>query len=132
MTQTHNPLKIQKNKGRLFLGELPSSNPPYARFISAMHCFRVAFRILHGYAKEGAQTLADLLTRWPLPGEVDRAAFIKAVAERAGLSDTAEVDTLDEAQIKTIVAAMAAELSGEEPTEQQISMGWVIFKTNAK
>lgn len=128
--RNNNPLNIEKSKGKPWQGEIvPSKDSRFAQFESMGYGYRAAFKLLHNYqVNHGCRVLADFITRWAPPSENDTHSYVNTVAKRAGLSDVSEVDTLNEIQMRRIVSAMSFVENGICADEEQVRIGWNLFK----
>lgn len=126
----NNPLNIEKSKGKPWNGEIvPSQDRRFAQFESMAHGYRAAFKLLHNYQKlYGCRMLSEFINRWAPPVENNTHGYINTVAKRAGLSDVSEVDTTNECQMRKIVAAMSFVENGIPADEEQVRLGWILFR----
>lgn len=130
--RNNNPLNIEKSKGKPWKGEIvPSKDERFAQFESMAHGYRAAFKLLYNYQHTyGCRILADFINRWAPPVENATHNYINTVAKRAGLSDVSVVDTLNEMQMRKIVAAMSYVENGVPADEEQVRIGWSLFKNS--
>lgn len=125
--RNNNPGNIRRSAVR-YRGEVASPDPAFKRFASAAWGYRAVFVLLHTYrVRYGLRTIDGWIARWAPPVENDTAAYTAFVAQRSGIAPDAEVDTLDGASMRRIVAAMSRMENGRPAVGADVEAGWRLF-----
>lgn len=126
--RNNNPLNIRKNSTQWQGLRDVQTDPAFFQFETMAHGYRAAFKTLDTYrTKHGCRYLADFISRWAPPSENDTRAYVRIVAQRAGLSDVSTIDTRNEQTMCAIVAAMSFVENGVEADMDEVREGWRLF-----
>lgn len=123
------------NPGNIRLGSFKyrgeratSSDGAFRQFESIEWGYRAMFVLLHTYAvRYKCRTLRDMISRYAPPSENNTEAYIRRVAHTAHLSDGEPIDTLDEATMIGVVAAMSEVENGVSADFESVKGGWSLF-----
>ena len=123
-----NPGNI-RNSGVRYEGEVtPSKDPSFKQFESMEYGYRAMFVLLHTYrVKYGLNTLQSMIERYAPPVENDTRSYVGFVSMRTKIADISTVDTLNELQMVSIVAAISRMENGVEPDMGDIRTAWAMF-----
>ena len=115
--------------GTRYLGEVyPSKDPCFKQFESMQYGYRAMFVLLHTYCtKYGLKTLQAMIERYAPPVENDTRSYVGFVSMRTKIADISTVDSLNGAQMISIVAAMSRMENGVEPDMGDIRSAWEMF-----
>lgn len=112
-----------------YLGEVqPSKDKAFKQFESMAWGYRAMFVLLHTYRKRGLITIRKMINTYAPPVENHTDTYIDTVAKRSAISADATLDTLSEAQMCPIVAAMSFVENGEKAVEEDVKKGWELFQ----
>lgn len=123
-----NPGNI-RNSRVLYKGEvIPSKDPSFKQFESMKYGYRAMFVLLHTYrVRYGLNTLQSMIERYAPPVENDTRSYVGFVSMRTKIADISTVDTLNESQMVSIVAAISRMENGIEPDMSDIRSAWAMF-----
>lgn len=113
----------------VYLGEvLPSTDTAFKQFKTMAWGYRAMFVLLHTYRiKHNLKTLREMIERYAPPTENDTTSYVSFVSMRTRIADIQSVDTLNQRQMVSIVAAMARMENGAEPDIAEVMEGWELF-----
>lgn len=113
----------------VYLGEvLPSTDTAFKQFKTMAWGYRAMFVLLHTYRiKHNLKTLREMIERYAPPTENDTTSYVSFVSMRTRIADIQSVDTLNQRQMASIVAAMARMENGAEPDIAEVMEGWELF-----
>lgn len=123
-----NPGNIRRSKVR-YKGEIhPSRDPAFKQFESLAWGYRAIFVLLDTYRiRYGINTIEGMISRWAPPTENHTDAYIRFVAEAAGIAPDTSIDIRDRAVMVRIAAAISHVENGAEAEVTQIAHGWELF-----
>lgn len=87
-------------------------------------------KLLQSYGKRGVNTVEGIVNRWAPPKENDTGAYVRFVAQKAGLDPRAPIDMNDPAVVSRVQAAMAEHENGR-PVAQAESPPWMDYEGGA-
>jgi len=123
--RNNNPGNIRINSDH-FQGEIkPSQDSAFKQFQSMAYGYRAMHKMLQNYKRiRGLKTLREWISRWAPANENHTEAYILYVADFAGISADAEVDTTDKQLMCDIVAGMSQIENGRKAVMNEIKTGW--------
>lgn len=128
--RNNNPGNIRLS-GVTYKGEVtPSRDRAFKTFESAAWGYRAMFMLLHTYeVKHGITTLRGMISRWAPPSENDTESYIKAVAQRAGITPDTRLHTMLRGDMVPVVAAMSRVENGVNAVMGDVNEGWNLYIT---
>lgn len=126
--RNNNPGNIRINTDH-FQGEIkPSRDAAFKQFETMAYGYRAVFKMLQNYKKNrGCATIRAMINRWAPPSENHTDAYVTFVANAAGISPDAEVNTNDKALMCRIVAAMSRIENGRDADMADVETGWSLL-----
>lgn len=123
--RNNNPGNIRINSDH-FLGEIkPSWDKEFKQFSSKEYGYRAMLKMLRNYKKNrGLKTLREWISRWAPANENHTEAYILYVADFAGISADAEINTENRELMCQIVAGMSQIENGRKAVMTEIKAGW--------
>lgn len=123
-----NPGNIRKNS-IVYAGEVvPSKDESFKQFTTMAYGYRAMFVVLYTYQhRYGLDTIEKMITRYAPENENHTEAYIKAVAERSGVSAHGHITATNGDVMIPIVAAMSAVENGVEAKMHDVEEGWKLF-----
>lgn len=117
--RNNNPGNIDFNRNNNWVGQLGLetgvAKPRFARFDSPENGIRAIAKLLLNYHKKGFTTIQQMINRWAPPVENDTGAYVRAVAEKVGLSPTLSISRFTEYQLVQMVTAIIHHENGYSP-----------------
>ncbi|MFI3248131.1 MAG: structural protein P5 [Rikenellaceae bacterium] len=126
--RNNNPGNIRHSSSP-FRGEVrPSTDPAFKQFESMEWGYRAMFLVIHNYDQlYGINTLDRIIRRWAPAVENDTHAYIRAVANRLGVSSSSYIDSLNHDTMTAMVGAMSRIENGVAAVEADVEAGWALF-----
>lgn len=123
--KNNNPGNIRINSDH-FQGEVkPSRDKAFKQFETMAYGYRAMLKMLQNYKKNrGCNTIRKMINRWAPPSENHTEAYITFVANRAGISPDADINTSDKELMCLIAAAMSKMENGRDTNLEEIKAGW--------
>lgn len=120
--RNNNPGNIRH--GPKWLGLSPQqTDPEYSQFTKPEYGIRAMVKLLRNYqTRHGRKTIEEIITRWAPPSENITGAYVKHVADVAGVDPRAEIDVNN--YLTPMVTAIIKHENGRQPyTPAQIAEG---------
>ena len=124
--RNRNPGNIRRSAVR-YKGETEGGDAAFKSFRSMAWGYRAMFVLLHTYSRNGYRTLRQMISRYAPPVENHTERYIRCVAEWSGTGADAPLDTLDAAEMISVVAAMSRMENGKEAVDADVREGWRLF-----
>lgn len=121
----NNPGNIRISSDK-FQGESTySRDKSFKQFVSMAYGYRAIFRILMTYYRGySLKTIREWISRWAPSSENDTEAYIRFVAEYAGISPDQELFLSDKDMFCKIVAAISRMENGRDANMGEIKAGF--------
>lgn len=113
-----------------YLGEItPSSDKSFKQFETMAYGYRAIFVLLYTYQKRyRLNTIRQMISRYaPTEDNNNTDAYIKAVADGAGISPDSVIDTQTDIMIP-IVSVISRVENGVPANMDEVKEGWELFK----
>ncbi|MDS1141698.1 LPD38 domain-containing protein [Pusillimonas sp. SM2304] len=117
--RNNNPGNIEKGVG--FQGEVEGNDSRFATFDSPESGIRgIARNLLTYQERHGLDTVEGIINRWAPKSENETGAYVKAVAQAAGVSPTESLNLRDPETIERLTAAIIQHENGMQPYPREL------------
>nr|DAQ33592.1 MAG TPA: virion protein [Caudoviricetes sp.] len=123
--RNHNPLNIRKSSDKWQGLAAEQNDPAFCTFVSNEYGYRAAFITIRTYqTKYRCMSISDIISRWAPNNENNTKAYVKHVAEKAGISACINVYCTNKEDMVKIVSAMAEVENGLKAVKREVEEGY--------
>lgn len=124
-----NPGNIRSSRVK-YRGEVqPSRDREFKEFQSMAYGYRAMFVLLDTYRRRyGLTTIRQMINRYAPPTENFTEGYIRFIVQHTGIGADEVVDTRNQSDMISIVAAMSEIENGERAIIKDVEAGWTLFK----
>lgn len=122
--QNNNPGNIEDLDGKMWIGQVKTTDPPFKRFVSMPYGYRALWIDLRSKINSGLTNITSIITKYAPPKENDTAAYIADVAKKVGVAPTAQISFSDKATMRKLVAAISQHENGIPANMDDVDAGY--------
>ncbi len=125
----NNPGNIRRSRVHYKGERVPSSDPEFRQFESVEWGYRAIFMLLYTYhRRHGCRTLRQMIDRYAPPVENPTSAYLRFVAESAGIDPDYVIDVTNGKVMVEIVSAISHFENGVPAKREDVLSGWKLFR----